>query len=89
MYRVGFPGWKLAARLGVPLLLRIDVTHDDDVGVFTATSPDLRGLVAESVSREVLFKDVYDCVDMLLEEQLKHIPKKRPLAAWNGDLIAA
>ena len=28
MYRVGLPGWKLAARLNLPLSLRVDVHYD-------------------------------------------------------------
>ncbi len=28
MYRVGFPGWKLAGRMGVTLLYRVNVLHD-------------------------------------------------------------
>lgn len=89
MYRVGFPGWKLAARLNVPLLLRIDVVRDREAGVFVATSPDLRGLVAEASSTEELFKEVYGCVDMLMAEQLKRPPKNRPVAAWTGEFLPA
>lgn len=89
MYRVGFPGWKLAARLNVPLLLRVDVMRDHQAGVYVATSPDLRGLVAEAASTEELFKEVYGCVDMLMQEQLKKAPKHRPAAAWTGEFLAA
>lgn len=89
MYRVGFPGWKLAARLNVPLLLRVDVARDQGAGVFIATSPDLRGLVVEASSTEELFKEVYGCVDMLMEEQLKQPPKHRPAAAWTGEFLTA
>lgn len=89
MYRVGFPGWKLAARLGVPLLLRVEVMHDDAAGVFVATSPDLRGLVAEAPTIDGLFRAVYDCTDMLLEDCLKVPPKRKPLAAWSGEFLAA
>ena len=89
MYRVGFPGWKWAARLGVPLLLRVEVMRDDEAQVFVATSPDLRGLVAEAPTLDALFRSVYDCTDMLLEESLKSPPKRRPLAAWSGELLPA
>jgi predicted RNase H-like HicB family nuclease len=88
MYRVGFPGWKIAARFGVPLLLRVEVMRDAEVGVFIATSPDLRGLVAEANTLEDLFRAVYDCADMLLEDHLKTPPKRKPLAAWSGELLA-
>lgn len=89
MYRVGFPGWKIAARIGVPVLVRIDVLHDTAANVFVATSPDLPGLVVEAGTMETLFPEVYDCLNMLLAEQLKSTPKSRPVAAWNGDFCPA
>lgn len=89
MYRVGFPGWKLAARVGVPVIFRVEVLHDQDADVYVATSPDLRGLVAEAKTKDELIHAVYDCADMLMEEQLNKQPKNKPLAAWTGDLMAA
>ena len=89
MYRVGFPGWKIAARLGVPLLVKIEVLHDKQAKVFVATSRDLAGLVVEVKTIDQLFPEVYDCVDMLLCEQLKRAPKSKPVAAWDGDFSPA
>lgn len=89
MYRVGFPGWKLAARLGVPLMFRVDVHHDSDARVFIATSEDLRGLVVEAATKDELISSVYDCVDMLMVEQLKRSAKAKPLVAWSGELLPA
>ena len=80
MYPVGAPFWKLAARAGVPMKFRVDLRRDEDAGVFIATSPALRGLVVESESMDDLFKDLQDCVDMLLHEQLKTQPKVLPRA---------
>lgn len=89
MYRVGFPGWKLAARVGIPVIFRVEVMHDLEADVFVATSPDLHGLVAEAKTKDELIDAVYDCVSMLMEELLKKQPKAKPLAAWSGDLLAA
>ncbi len=89
MYRVGFPLWQLAARLGVPLLVKIEVVHDTEAGVFVATSADLPGLVVEAKDLGQLMPEVYDCVDMLLQEQLKRAPKSRPVAAWDGAFASA
>ena len=89
MYRVGFPGWKIAARLGARLLIKIEVLHDKEAGVFVATSRDLPGLVVEAQMMDELFPEVYDCVSMLLTEKLKHAPIKRPVAAWDGDFCPA
>ena len=89
MYRAGFPGWKIAARFGVDLLVKINVLNDKEAGVFVATSNDLPGLVVEVRSLENLFPEVYDCVGMLLLAQLKHEPKRKPVAAWSGDFYPA
>lgn len=89
MYFVGFPGWKLAARLNIPLLFRIEVMHDEEAGVYVAKSKDLKGLVVESSSREELLADVYDAADMLLAKSLAHPPRTRPAAAWTGEFLPA
>ncbi|MET3512728.1 putative RNase H-like HicB family nuclease [Pseudacidovorax sp. 1753] len=89
MIRVGFPGWKLAARLGLRVVFRINVIHDDEAGVYVATSPDLQGLVAEAKSMDELFAAVYDCVGMLMQDELKSVPKFKPFAAWTGELQPA
>lgn len=89
MYRVGFPGWKLAAHFRIPLLVKIEVIRDAEAGVFVATSTDLPGLVVEASDLDQLMPEVYDCVSMLLNEQLKHPPKTKPVAAWDGEFCPA
>jgi hypothetical protein len=89
MYRVGFPGWKLAARWNIPLVLVVNVVRDEEAGVYIATSPDLKGLVVESKSQENLMRDVYDCVDMLMETLLRKPLRHRPAAAWTGEFLSA
>lgn len=39
-YRVGFPGWKIAARLGIRLKVCVEVLWDDEAKVFVAQSDD-------------------------------------------------
>lgn len=89
MYRVGLPFWKVAARMGVPMLVRVDVVRDSEADVYVATSPDLRGLVAEAKTKDDLIHAVYDCTDMLIEEALHSPLKTKPLAAWTGEIAAA
>jgi Domain of unknown function (DUF1902) len=89
MYRIGLPFWKTAARLGVPLLYRIDVTHDVEADVYIATSPDIQGLVAEMPSVNELLEVVHDCAYQLLEIALQSHPKARPWTAWNGNVVMA
>lgn len=74
MYRIGLPFWKLAARLGVALKLRIDVIRDDEAGVFVATSGDLRGLVCEAASMDELVSEINSSVGELLSLAMNSRP---------------
>ncbi len=92
MYRVGFPGWKLAARFGVPLLIRLQVLHDKEAGVFVVTSRDLRGLVVEmpdTVGVGKLHSEIDGCVDLLMEDLLRGPHRPRTVTAWPGEFQAA
>jgi predicted RNase H-like HicB family nuclease len=89
MYRVGFPFWKLAARLNVPLLFRVDIQQDKEANVLLATSPDLSGLVVEAKSMDELMQEIHGCAEMLIEVALKQKPKTKPAIAWNGELLPA
>jgi predicted RNase H-like HicB family nuclease len=88
-YRVGMPFWRTAARLGARLLIDVEVLKDEQANVFVARSPNLKGLVAEAASAEELFKSVYDCADMLLEQELHSRLPRRPSAAWTGEVLYA
>ena len=57
-YRVGLPCWKFAARLGIPLMVRVNAFYDKEANVFVATSPDLKGLVAEAETLDALEREV-------------------------------
>ena len=76
MYRVGFPGWKLAARLRVPLLIRVDVFQDKDANVFWARSPDLDGLTVEASTLDELRTEVMAAAGELLSLAI-HTPHPR------------
>jgi predicted RNase H-like HicB family nuclease len=67
MYRVGFPGWKLAARWGIPVSFRVEVMRDDEVNRYWARSPDLDGLVVEAGSLDELREEVRSAAEMLFE----------------------
>lgn len=93
MYRVGFPLWKIAARMNVPLLVKLEVMHDKDARVFIVTSPDLNGLVVEApdnTSAEEMHKEINGCVCMLMEEALSSAPRSRSVTtAWPGEFSHA
>lgn len=49
-YRIGWPLWKLFASMGCEMLYRYEVCFDEESRRFTATSPDIPGLVVEGSS---------------------------------------
>ena len=70
MYRVGFPGWKLAAKLGVPVRLRVYITQDLEANVYVAESPDLQGLIIEGHTLDEVKDEALACSKILLENAL-------------------
>jgi len=74
MYRVGLPFWKELARMGLPIRLRIDISHDSEANVYIAQSPDLDGLIVEGRTFEDLKNEALWAASTLLELAL-HQPK--------------
>ena len=67
MYRIGYPFWKQLARMGMPLLIRVEVLEDSEAGVYVATSSDLKGLVCEAPTMDILVKEVNSTISELLD----------------------
>lgn len=67
MYRVGFPGWKLAGRLGMPLRVRVNAHYDKESNSFWADSPDLDGLVVSGATLDELRTEAIGAAESLLE----------------------
>ena len=76
MYRVGFPGWKIAARFGVPIRVLVQVSQDKEAGVYIATSGDIDGLVLEADSLDSLREEVRGGLLSLLELELGSKPRR-------------
>jgi len=90
MYRVGFPGWKIAARLGVPLCLRITIHFDRETNSYWADSPDLRGLVVTGDTLDELRQEARDAAGVLLEMSLDgHAPPAQPDFMFKDAAISA
>lgn len=70
-YRVGLLGWKLAARVGIPLSIRVYAMKDDEAGVYVGSSPDLRGLTVEARTLEELHVEVTGAASKLLELEFR------------------
>jgi hypothetical protein len=79
MYKIGYPFWRLAARLGVPLRMRVDVAYDAEAKVFVATSSDLRGLVCEAHTIDELVKQVNFASADLLGLELQSSTNQAPI----------
>lgn len=77
MYRIGAPFWKVAARAGVPMYLRVRVREDAESHSFWASSDGLDGLVVSGASFDDLRGEIISAASMLLSEQLGG----RPLTA--------
>lgn len=78
-YRVGYPGWKIAARLGLPLKVKVEVTYDDETGYFTALSDDFNprfGIAAEGRTPRELLKEVKIEIDEAMEFIFKVKPEE-------------
>ena len=70
MFRVGWPGWKLAARLGLPVLVRVQVMLDKETGSYWAKSRDLDGLVVSGETLDELMSEAVAASQELLALQL-------------------
>ena len=70
MYRVGFPGWKFAARMGVPMTVRVDVKYDPEVKSYWTTSPDMKGLVVTGESLDEVRRELRSALSALMAEHL-------------------
>ena len=81
MYRVGLPGWKFAAKIGVPVRLRVNIRQDLEANVYVAESPDLEGLVVEGHTLDEIKEEALTAAAILLEMQLRTKQDHRHLKA--------
>ena len=85
-YRVGWPLWKLAYRLGFTLSYRYDIYYSPESRDYCALSPDIKGLGAEAKTIE----EVVDAMEsgalefVRLDLNLAKKPRLRPLGVLIG-----
>ena len=89
MYRVGFPGWKLAARVGVPVVMRVDVHFDQESKTFWADSPNLDGLVVSGQTLDELRDEVRSAAETLLEIQFRGRGHATPEYRFRDEALCA
>lgn len=85
MYRVGFPGWKLAARVGLPLKLQVQVHFDPESNSYWAESSALDGLVVAGATIEDVTKEVIAAAQGLFELQFEGQPRASAKAQLQFD----
>lgn len=69
-YRIGAPGWRLAARLGIPLKVVISIIFDPTSGYFTALSDDFNpqaGIAAEAKTWDELQSEIKSEIEEAME----------------------
>jgi len=66
MYRLGWPLALYFASFGVPLVIKVEIIHDDEANVYVATSNDLHGLIVEAETLDELEKEVIALTPELL-----------------------
>lgn len=88
MYRLGWPLSMWFAALGMPLLIRVNIIHDDEAQVYVATSRDLPGLVVEADTLDELEKEVLLLVPELLVLNKPRLKDRAPaLLSFSQPLI--
>jgi predicted RNase H-like HicB family nuclease len=70
MYRVGYPGWKLAAKFRIPMKFLVHVHKDEESGTYWAESDDLDGLAVAGDTLDDVHKAVFEAANALLDEEL-------------------
>lgn len=88
MYRVGFPGWKLAAKYGIPVKLRVNITQDLEANVYVAQSPDLDGLIVEAHTLDEVKDEALAAAGILLELALHTKSQARTDFIWHSAVPA-
>ena len=80
IYRVGFPGWKLAERLGVPLVFGVRVHKDEAFGTYWAESNDMDGLVVSGTDLDDLQSEIMGAAEGLLSLSVNTTRRLRVVA---------
>lgn len=73
-YRLGWPFGLIAARMGVPISIGVDVIHDREAGVYVGTSNDLRGLVVEGDTLDIVKNEAHAAILELMELNHNLVP---------------
>lgn len=82
MYPLEYPLWSLLARFGRRLVIRMEVLHDEEAGVYVATSRNMQGLICEGESMEELKAEVNRVVRDLIAFCVRGRNPALPVVEW-------
>lgn len=82
-YPVGWPLWQAAGKSGLPLSIRVKVTHDTEAGVYVAAQSNLPGLVAEAETLEDLLRNIEAAAADLIQEHLQATIPRSPAVTFD------
>ena len=86
-YCIGWPFWRLVAKLGVTLYYRIKVHYNAETDSYWAESSDLT-LTAYGKSLQDLIKEVHACASDLLDGELSEKMKPNCFINQQVDALA-
>lgn len=70
MYPAGVIGWKFAARLGLPIVVKFQIGFDEEANVHIGRSMNLKGVYAEGETLEELFDNIKSATSDILEIEM-------------------
>ena len=78
MYPAVLIGWKVLAKIGLPIMVTFAIAKDDEANVYIGKSVGLKGVYAEAATLEELFANLKSALDDVLYIELKdtHIDVK-------------
>jgi len=87
-WRLGFPGWRIAAALGVPIRIKVDVWRDDEAKVYFASSDDI-GLAVEAGSLDELMTEIHAALPELIKLYEAQLQKPKADIRFHDNLAVA
>lgn len=75
-YTVGHLGWKVAARMHVPMTFHVRVRKDEESGTFWASSDHLDGLAVSGDTLDEVYSNVVEAANALLDAEFNGCPAK-------------
>lgn len=70
--RPTFPGWRLLAKLGAPVEVRVSIEFDAEARVYYVAESDLRGLHVEAATLDEMQREILGAATELLHDEFNN-----------------